>query len=664
MSLEALLLEKGIRSALIVDDVFDRVPKASDIGVTNEEWSIFIDDLQAEQKDEIVAKYPQAETARADELIADDGYVATLWEMRERLGEGAERLFESYIADQEADDAFARLAREKLEALGLVCETEGREFETKAATADLIVIDLFFGTAQDEAAMNTSKQKLRSALAPRASDPPLVILMSRSPRLSGKRDEFRDEVGLLDSAFRIIQKSDLHTPNRLERQIERLVENVRESKRLAAFFHALKIGMSAATERTLLLLRRLRLSDIGQIQELLLSVEGESTGSYLVDIFDGVLQHEIERDRGIIDAALALNAFAAANHPPPYVAGSADLQQLVQRLLSQNAERLRMSGAQESALSFGDILQMRQDADPEELRRSLLVGIAADKVLLVLTPACDLQREGVPRILLLVGTLKHLGAKDWSYGPDARTPAILVDGVLQWIKWDLKHIDTVAQDAVQDAIDRGEIRVVARLRNAHALELQQRVLSGLGRVGLVARLPATFPVMVEAYYANSTAYPARLDVPALNDGAVCFVGRDEKGNQVLRLVLTEGSCDGILEAVTELSEEDVADASRAAFRHVRDTTDLRRLLSSGIDLNSVGPKNWTAISSLTDTQRVPKLGLIAWNHPGGDALGKDTRHAGIILIVRDANLPDAPGLDEARKMGYVAPADGDLNPPD
>src|SRR5271165_4545373 len=35
-----------------------------------------------------------------------------------------------------------------------------------------------------------------------------------------------------------------------------------------------------------------------------------------------------------------------------------------------------------------------------------------------LTPACDLQRNGAPRILLLVGMVEPLQAKDWSYGDD------------------------------------------------------------------------------------------------------------------------------------------------------------------------------------------------------------------------------------------------------
>jgi hypothetical protein len=200
-------------------------------------------------------------------------------DLREILGDAVEPLFETYIADQASDEKYIRLARTKLEALCLTCDTAGRNFAEQALGVDLIVIDLFFGNMQDPASLTESKERLRAALEPRAGNPPLVILMSRSPRIEAKREEFRDEVGLIDSAFRIIKKSDLEENDRLERQLERLAENVGDSRHLARFFHALKVGLTAATQRTLGLLRKLKLSDIGQIQQLLLSAEGEPTGT-------------------------------------------------------------------------------------------------------------------------------------------------------------------------------------------------------------------------------------------------------------------------------------------------------------------------------------------------------------------------------------------------
>jgi len=662
MSLNDLLEEKGIERALVVDDVCDAVPTVNDIDPGNEAWPTFNDDLLEEHRNRIADVYPPALEGRFDELIAGDGYIATIWNLRNELGAICEPLFATYIADQKSDQRHIDLAIKKLEALGLDCDTSGRDFTNAAQNADLILIDLFFSTTQDDVALKESKVKLRQALEARRENPPLVILMSRSHRLEAKRDEFRDDVGLLDSAFRIIKKTDLENTDRLERHLERLAENAIDSRRLSTFFYKIEKGMQEATERTLRLLRKLRLSDIGQIQQLLLSVEGELTGSYLVDVFDRVLQHEIERDTGIINAAIDLNQFSSISHPPPYVAGSPELQELVERLLTQNTERLRLPGSVESSVVFGDILKISENADLDRLKSVLLVDLSPDKVLLVLTPACDLQRRGVPRILLLVGTAKSLNVQDWSYGDDARTPVIRVGNELRWIKWDPKHIDTVSHEQIDQVLGSSDLFIAARLREAHVLELQQRVLTGLGRVGTIATLPATFPVNVEAYFANVDGVPTRVEIPALAEGAVCFVGRDNNSAQVLRLIMTDHCCDSLIDAYGDLDETQVADRAKQAFTHVRTSDDIRHILTTGINLKGAKDSGWSHISSLTGGEaNVPKMGLLAWNYPiGADALKRsDLVRAGIIILVKDQ--AETPGFEAAMRNGLIQPEPDDPN---
>lgn len=637
MSINELLVERNIKHALIVDDVCDAVPTAEDIGPGNDAWSNFIDDLSDEHNDKILKEYPSANEKDFDELIADDEYVAAIWNLRDELGEVCVPVFETYTSDQKSDQNYINHAVSKLEALGLQCETSGRDFIDAAQNADLILIDLFFSKEQDDSALNESKTKLCKALAKRRNNPPLVILMSRSPRLEGKRDEFRDQVGLLDSAFRIIKKSDLEDSNRLERQLERLAEHALDSQKLAVFFNSLEEGMQNATTRTLELFRRLRLSDVGQIQDLLLSAEGEPTGSYLVDVFDRVLQHEIEREEGIINAAKELNQFSPTSYPPPYVFGSPELQELVERLLTQNIKRLDLPGALESSVAFGDILKMANGADALSLKSELLIDMDPDKVLLVLTPACDLQRREAPQILLVVGTLKRLEANDWTYKNSPRTPAIRIDHELYSISWNLKHIDTVSHDQLNKAFKTEQLQVVARLREAHALELQQQVLSGLGRIGIVAKLPATFLVDLEVYYANSEGIPTSLEIAALSEGAVCFSGRDERGNSIQRLIITEHSCDEVITSFTAIEESQIADKAKLAFKHLKESEDLWKLLTEGIDLKGAKDDRWFQIPSLSNTQRVPKFGLLArnFNFELKALDSKDLTKAGIILRIKD-----------------------------
>jgi len=636
MTLAELLAERDIRRALVVDDSCDVVPTAVDMRVAGDEWATFSDDLTEKHEELIAEHYPPARDRRFDELIEDDAYVRVVWELRDQLDGLADVLFEIYDANQAADTRYVNLVVEHLNALGITVETGGRSFADQEITADLVVIDLYFGSGQDDASMVESKNLLTMALRTRLKDPPLVILMSRSENLEARRDEFRDDVGLIDSGFRILRKADLEEGTRFTVQLERLAQNKTETLRLARFFAALNDGATHAARNALVLMRRMKLSDIVQIQQLLLDVEGEPTGSYLVDVFDRVFQHELEGERNIIEAAVSLNEFSTAQHPPPYLAGSAELQELVARTLTQHSERLKLPGSAESLVSFGDLLRV---VPSDVAKTDGATSMSPDSIRLVLTPACDLQRRAAPRVLLLVGSLKELTPQTWSYGSGARTPAIALDGATYWVQWDLKHVDTASWDELDKQFANGTLKMVARLRESHALELQQRVLAGLGRVGLVSPLPATFALEVEAYYLDTEGVPARLAVPGLDDGAVCFVGRDERGNQNVRLVLTERGCDDLETAISEVNPQLVAERARKALSHTRESSDLRQILSSGLVLKSLGAEGWKEIDSLTGNDSgVPKMGLVAWGYTQ-PLVALESRYvskAGVIIVVRPA----------------------------
>lgn len=674
MTLAALLQERAIERALIVDDACDPVPRARDLAGQQGEWATFNDDLSPDQRASIDLRYVAGAAKPFAEKITDDNYVAAVWELREELGAVAEPLFESYLANQARDLDYVQKVRDALTALGLDCTERGREFADQAMTADVIVIDLYLGSAQDEEAFAASRALLRDALHPRRAEPPLVILMSRSTRLGQNRDIFRDDVGLLESGFRILSKKDLDQDGLLERQLERLAQHASETRKLARFFDSLERGVTDAASRTLLLARRLRLSDIAQIQHLLLDFEGEPTGSYLVDVFDRVMQHEIERDTDVIAAATALENFPTAEHPPPYVAGSADLQALVERMLTQNSERLQLRGSIHSPVTFGDILRLPEayaadrsaalkawsetdNADEADRPLAEPLDTAPGEVLLVLTPVCDLLRDAAqraPRILFLVGSPAPMGRSDWLYGVDNRTVAITINGVMSWIKWNLKHVDTLSWVQLERAIACGKLEVFARLRESHALELQQRVLAGLGRVGLVAPMPATFPVVLEAFYCGHDYKPVPLPVEELRTAAACWVGRDQQGKPVSRLVLTEGACDSLVAALTALQEDLVAADARSAMQQARTSAEIRRKLETGLDLKSVNESRWSPINIDRNGQPTP-IALVSWNHnPALEVVRGDRPKAGVLLLIRDAQDEGAPGLIDLQRDGLAA----------
>jgi len=643
MTLRDLLAARGVRRALIVDDACDETPLAADLAGKEGDWATFAADLAPEHREMLEREAPETVGMSFDEQMTDDRYVAAVWRLRDQLDGLADSVFEAYDAQRASDMEYVRLARERLEALGLETAECGRNFEDRAKDVELILIDLYFGGAQNEEAFNESRRRLTKAVQQRRDNPPLVLLMSRSERIYDRRDAFRDEVGLVDSGFRILLKPDLRIADRLDRQLERLADNRPDTLKLARFLNALENGVAEAAHRTLSVMRRLKLSDVGQIQQLLLDVEGEPVGSYLVDIFDRVLQHEIERDSDIIDAAIAVNDLTSARHPPPFVAGSPQLQQVVERTLSQNRQRLRLPGSAGSAVGFGDVLRSSAVAGGDGAR---LYDLKEDDVLVVLTPACDLQRGLVPRVMLISGKLGSIERLQWSYAQDARTPAIDIGGELRWIKWNVKHVLTLSWAELEQALASGALEVVARLREAHALEIQQKMLAGLGRVGLVAPMPATFSVSIEAYVLDEAGAPQSLEVPHLNDEAVVWVGRDKDGKPVRRLVATEPFCDGLDEALAPIDTARIHASARPALNYVRGSGELRRRLSGGLDITAIKQDGWLKVPTENGGQQVPDMALVVLN-----GLPEVERRlqakGGVLLVIREVHRQvGVPSLDD------------------
>lgn len=625
----------GIRRAIIVDDVYDSVPLAADLAIDVEEWTNFFDDLGDDDREILRAIAPEFDALDADQLKTSDGFVRSLWQSRDQLRpELINPVFARYIGDMAQDREYVDDLQRQLEALGLEVTTAGRDFTAAAAEVDLVVIDLFLGSMQDADAITHSKDGLRQVVARRPSRPPLVVLMSRSNRLANKREEFRDEVGLQASAFRITGKSEIAN-GKLARLLSRLADHYADSTKLAAFLYAWQASVNDAVGRTLALMRKLDLSDYAQVQQLLLSEEGEPTGSYIVDIFDRVLQHEIEREERLISAAKELDGITAESYPPPYVAGSPDLQQLVHRSLFQHHERLRLTGTA-CRVAFGDLLR---PSPPEGQIACPLDDVGPNDVMAVMTPACDLQRDGAKRVMLLVGTLKPLSARDWSYEDDpVRTPVAEFDGERYWIKWNLKHVDMIAPARLAKSVEEGGLQVVARLRESHALELQQKMLSGMGRVGLPGLLPAAFPVLVRAYVPGADKVPVPLQIEALEAESTCFVGRPGIG--AMRLVLTDDACEQVERTVAALDVNAVHARAREALQYLQDNPDeLTTALVNGLELPSPDANQFKGIpspSGAMNGNKVRSIGVIARNRKEDQALGSgDLVNAGLIVLVND-----------------------------
>ena len=484
-----------------------------------------------------------------------------MWEKRKNLAV-CDPLFSEYETTKVAERTRLEPLVAALENLGLTCMTMGREPDEGAKEADLIIVDLFLGYKQSEDDIDRAVRRVKELVEDRVQNPPLIVLISRSSRLWGKRNDFRDNAGLLGSTFRVASKADLVDPGELERLLRRLASHYEDAKRVAGFVHAWNTSLDQARKNFIQVLRRLDLPDLAQIRALLLDFEEQKLGEYLLDVADRVLQHEIEGDVTTIRAALKLNKIDLSKYPAPHLVGSPDLQDLVHRMVFLHSDRLRLSKDEGKVqLQFGDLLRWKSED-----------GTAfSDDVSLVVTPACDLMRNGVERVMLLSGKLESLEPKNWSYKADpVRTPiVILPDEDRKWIRWNLKNVKALSWSELDILFNETErLSRIGRLREIYAIEIQQMMLAYFGRIGPPANLPVSFPVDVSLFYVGTDSKARKLDVEEI-ESAACYVGRDADSKPVHRLVLTEQVCDHIERALHTLEPDKLHRSAQASLAAVK-----------------------------------------------------------------------------------------------
>lgn len=560
--LKGLLKARGIRKVVVIDDVFDAVPRPEELN--DGDWSNFFDDLGKDGNELLKTLYEGYEDTSADNLKASPEFIAIVWENRTKLPQAAcEHLFRDYEQTKDTERGGLETLVAALEALGLTCTTMGRDLVAEAREAELIFIDLFLGFHQSEDGMRRAIQRVGELVEGRFENPPLVVLMSRSPRLQDKRNEFRDTAGLLGSTFRVVSKADLAKDGTLDTLLTRLANHYEDAKRVAGFVHAWDSGLDQARRNFIGILRRLDLSDLAQVRALLLDFEGQNLGEYLLDVADRVLQHEIEDDDTTIAAALELNKIDLEKYPAPHLVGSPDLQEMVHRMVFLHPDRLQLSEDNGKVqLQFGDVLRWKTEDGRQY----------GDDASLVVSPACDLVRDGgTERVMLLSGKLEKLQPKNWSYkaGPVRTAIAILPDEGRKWIRWNLKNVQTLNWDELGRFFgEEDKVRRIGRLREIYAIEIQQMLLADLGRIGRPANLPVPFPVSISLFYVDAEAKARKLDVEAI-DSAACYVGRRERPEPVHRLVLTEQACDHIEQALHALDRDAVHKSAKASLDAVK-----------------------------------------------------------------------------------------------
>ncbi|WP_335661024.1 hypothetical protein [Parasphingorhabdus sp.] len=405
-------------------------------------------------------------------------------------------LFDDYIRKTDRNRGFLSRVEKVLDELSINYKKLGRDFVKKATEADLIIVDLYLGTAQQQADRDRTVEGLREIIKVRQT-PPSIILMSQLA-LHKKAPELRNEVGLHASGFRGVQKKDIEKSARLRGLIVGLAAHRDDSQKLAEFTRKWNEGTLEAVKKTATELRRIDIDDLHHIKTLLLASEGLRASSYMLDVLDRVLQFEIEANGEILAAAAALDK--VSEKPAPLtIAHDKDSFRLIERTVFQNPNRRQQVTGAVWPITFGDILV---SASEKNVSKTGIFKGDANKAFFVASPECDFIRGNkLTTALLISGELLPLEMGNIVLVSKQSTPILDLGkrGRFQ-INWDFGHLETITLQRAKNLVAKnGPAKIAATLRDVSALSLRQQFAERFGAIGLLASPPRSFKLTASCH---------------------------------------------------------------------------------------------------------------------------------------------------------------------
>jgi len=643
LSDEQHVRELGISSAIIVDDGYDEIPQVIELRDEGA-WDSLFDDARGADAQRIEAIFPNYDPENREELRTNQDFIDALWQTRESIGDLLGGLFDDYEHKISDNRPFLKAAETTLTELGIPFKTCGRNFVDAAVDADLIVIDLFLGIEQGAEDRELTVTRLKDAIKRRGDRPlPSIILMSQVPTIDDLAKGFREDVKLHASSFRHIRKNNLQKPGRMKGLILTLATHRSDSQALATFTETWKAKAIEAVYTAAETLQKIDIDDLQHIRSMLLRFEGLKTSSYILDVFDRVLQYEIESHNAVLEAAITLDEMA--DDPAPLmISNDRDTYVVLEKTLFVNPNRRSHATGAEWPIAFGDILAPKLGSPVK--RRGFFAG-REDLVFFVASPACDLiRKDGLTTALLVGGSRKAIDMTKPGLGVTAKTtPVLVLDGDRRFqVDWDFGDLRTLNLDQARRLLhpSRGDISIVARLREGAALNLRQQFLSNVGRVGDLATLPRSTKFQASLYLPLQQGGIQPINMP---DGIAITGNILIPRNAKFATAIFDCNCeDDLTAALLNLDLTVVASHSREMFKTLKEQTRIRQVFRSGlqgIDLPLIFPSNAGLLKldeelPATDDKK-PKIDKVATIVKGPNVeaeLGNKLRTAGLIVQIQ------------------------------
>lgn len=585
-----LLKAHGFERAVIVDDAFDESPQPGDLD--QQLWNTFFDDWTEDDEARIAADLGGVSISETDplELARNPDFVAALWRARADI-HAAGPLFEHYERSQNAKRAELAPLQELLKTdLAINCATLGRKGADGLADAQILFLDLFLGYVETADAIDAAIARVKSVVERRRDDPPIVVLLSRSPQLHQLGHDVREKAELLGCQFRMVRKGDLDDRSGMAERLYDLVRSRPDAIKLNTFINEWDKALLASRARFLKSIRTLDLADYANTQALTLEAEEEPLGDYVLDLFDIYLHNTLEGHADLVRAAKALNQIDLSDYPPGQFMPPEEVVLMMDGAIFQNQVRTDTEAdidKNPKKVRLGDVF-FTPPEKPRKQRKKTAAEEAGPvkpeprEVFAVLTQACDLQHGRASQLLMLKGSALPYAA-DASASKGQKTSVMRVDGVNYQVDWDLFSPETWALDSINRRVKAGTRRI-RRFRIHHALQLQQSFIGKLGRVGTLAELPARHSVGVRIYLRTKSGDAHLLvDRERTEAAAVVLAGRTQKG--VINLLqLSPELLEVFRQALNDVDAKDLP-IGNAKLGEIRDDPQFYRLMKRGLPIS-------------------------------------------------------------------------------
>ncbi len=599
-------------------------------------WEILFDDAIGPIRERLIALYPSFSVADREDLKRDQNFINALWGAKDELSDLVEELFDDYELKSSENTEFLKAVEDTLDELGIPYKKCGRKFIHDATSADLIIIDLFLGMQQGAPEYEVTVKGLKEAVKDRSSTPPSIVLMSRIPNVSDYSKDFRRDVGLHASTCKYIKKENIKQAGHLDSLIIKLAKHRADSHVLASFLETWKRQAKHSVDVAASELLRIDIDDLQYIKTLMRE-EGVTTSSYMLDVFERVLQYEIEDENEVMLAAAKIDA--VDERPAPLaIAADKDSSRILQRLQYVNPVRIQRNTGAEWPVTFGDIIAPAKD---KPVSKQGIFSGDIDRVFFVASPECDLVRPNkLQSALLISGTRRPISWKDGMLSTDTLTPIFSPDGENQFqIRWNFgEHLSVSLRQLRNLLKEGGKANVVARMRDVSALSLRQRFINNLSRVAEVAPPLKQHPVKIALYYPAGEGDITELQLTDGNSIDGMWL-QNRKGDKAT-LIIDQAYELPIVAALRDIDESTVKSQSRGCIKQAKEQNFMEQIYSLGLKEGSFRSDKGFISAELPTVEQMEakpeykKVGTVVMQEDIAETLGRKLAGAGLIFHVQ------------------------------